>query len=38
VFGFMRPMVLRQDRSRARKMAAVLAAMLVRGLRHPQTE
>ncbi len=32
VFGFMRPVVLGQDRSQARNMAAILAAMLVRGL------
>jgi AcrR family transcriptional regulator len=35
VFGFMRPMVLGQDRTQARNMAAILAATLVRGLRHP---
>jgi AcrR family transcriptional regulator len=32
VFGFMRPVVLGQDRTQARNMAAILAAMLVRGL------
>lgn len=32
VFGFMRPMVLGQDRSRAKEMATSLAALLVRGL------
>jgi AcrR family transcriptional regulator len=32
VFGFMRPVVLGQDRAQARKMAAALAAMLVRDL------
>jgi AcrR family transcriptional regulator len=37
VFGFMRPVVLGQDRTRARKMAVTLAAMLVRPLRHPQS-
>jgi TetR/AcrR family transcriptional regulator, regulator of cefoperazone and chloramphenicol sensitivity len=33
VFGFMRPVVLGQERTRARKMAATLAAMVVGGLR-----
>lgn len=35
VFGFMRPVVLRQERTQARKMATTLAAMLVRGLHCP---
>ena len=34
VFGFMRPVVLGQERTQARKMAATLACMVVRGL-HP---
>jgi AcrR family transcriptional regulator len=34
VFGFMRPMVLGQDRGRARKVAATLATILVRGLQY----
>lgn len=38
VFGFMRPMVLGQDRTRARKMAATLAAILIRGLHPPKTD
>jgi AcrR family transcriptional regulator len=38
VFGFMRPVVLGQDRMQARNMAAILAAMLVRGLHYTQTE
>lgn len=38
VFGFMRPMVLRQDRTQARKMAATLASILFRGLRYDQTD
>jgi hypothetical protein len=29
-FGFMRPMVLRQDRDRARKMAATIARIVAR--------
>ncbi|MGH9498587.1 MAG: TetR/AcrR family transcriptional regulator [Terriglobales bacterium] len=32
IFGFMRPVVLGQDRTGARKMAAALASLLVRGL------
>jgi AcrR family transcriptional regulator len=32
MFGFMRPVVLRHDRSRARKTAATIASMLARGL------
>jgi AcrR family transcriptional regulator len=32
VFGFMRPVVLGQDRIQARNMAAILASMMVRGL------
>lgn len=38
VFGFMRPVVLGQDRTQAREMAATLGAMLVRGLHHPQAD
>lgn len=38
VFGFMRPMVLGQDRTQARKMAARLAAILVRGLHYAQAD
>jgi AcrR family transcriptional regulator len=38
VFGFMRPMVLGQDPVRARKTAAILAAMLVRGLQCSKTD
>jgi AcrR family transcriptional regulator len=38
VFGFMRPMVLGQDRAQARNMAAILALILVRGLRYTQTD
>ncbi len=38
VFGFMRPMVLGQDRAQARNMAAILASVLVRGLRDPKTD
>jgi len=38
VFGFMRPTVLGQDRSQARKMAATLAALVVRGLHYAQTD
>lgn len=36
VFGFMRPMVLGQDREQARRMAASLASALVRGLHYPK--
>jgi AcrR family transcriptional regulator len=36
VFGFMRPMVLGQDRTRVRKVAASLASILVRGLHLPK--
>lgn len=32
MFGFMRPVVLRHDRSRARKTAATIASILARGL------
>jgi len=32
VFGFMRPLVLRQDRAQARRMAATVGKMLVRGV------
>ncbi|MGB7584604.1 MAG: TetR/AcrR family transcriptional regulator [Terriglobales bacterium] len=38
VFGFMRPIVLGQDRARARKMAATLAPILVRGLHYNQVD
>ena len=38
VFGFMRPMVLGQDRARARKVASTLATILVRGLQYTQAE
>jgi TetR/AcrR family transcriptional regulator, regulator of cefoperazone and chloramphenicol sensitivity len=38
VFGFMRPIVLGQDRARARKMAATLARVLIRGLHYSQTD
>jgi AcrR family transcriptional regulator len=38
VFGFMRPMVLGQDPARARKVAATLSTILVRGLRLPKTD
>jgi AcrR family transcriptional regulator len=38
VFGFMRPMVLGQDRAQARKMAATLASILVRGLHYPYAD
>jgi len=38
VFGFMRPIVLGQDRAQARKMAATLAGVLVRGLHYAQTD
>jgi hypothetical protein len=37
VFGFMRPVVLGQGRTQARKVAATLAAMMVRGMHYPQT-
>jgi TetR/AcrR family transcriptional regulator, regulator of cefoperazone and chloramphenicol sensitivity len=37
VFGFMRPVLLGQDRARSRKTAATLAAIIVRGLQHPQS-
>jgi AcrR family transcriptional regulator len=36
VFGFMRPMVLGQDRARARKIAATLGTILVRGAAQPK--
>jgi len=32
VFGFMRPLVLRQDRAQAKRMAATVGKMLVRGV------
>jgi AcrR family transcriptional regulator len=38
VFGFMRPMVLGQERTQARNMAAILAVILVRGLHYSQTD
>jgi AcrR family transcriptional regulator len=38
VFGFMRPVVLGQERTQARKMAATLASMVVRGLHYSQTD
>ena len=38
VFGFMRPMVLGQDRGQARNMAAILAVILVRGVHYAQTD
>ncbi len=38
VFGFMRPVVLGQERTQAREMAATLATMVVRGLRPSGTD
>ena len=38
LFGFMRPMVLGQDRTQARNMAGILASVFIRGLHYSSTE